>query len=94
LGERLQREFQWLRSSARSALRDELLNGEIFYTLKEAKGLIEKWRKHYNTVRAHSALGYRPPAPEALRHHRVDLISALDGLRTDHRFRKTASSLN
>jgi hypothetical protein len=36
LGERLQREFQWLRSSARSALRDELLNGEIFYTLKEA----------------------------------------------------------
>jgi len=75
-------------------LRDELLNGEIFYTLKEAKVLIEKWRKHYNTVRPHSALGYRPPAPEAIRHHRVDLISALDGLRTDQRFRKTASSLN
>jgi len=47
-------------------LRDELLNGEIFYTLKEAKIMIENWRKHYNTVRPHSALGYRPPAPEVL----------------------------
>ena len=47
-------------------LRDELLNGEIFYTLKEAKVLIEQWRHHYNTVRPHSALGYRPPAPEAI----------------------------
>ena len=46
-------------------LRDELLNGEIFYTLKEAKVLIEQWRQHYNRVRPHSALGYRPPAPEA-----------------------------
>lgn len=45
-------------------LRDELLNGEIFYSLKEAKVLIEMWRKHYNTVRPHSSLGYRPPAPE------------------------------
>lgn len=45
-------------------LRDELLNGEIFYSLKEAKILIEKWRKHYNTVRPHSSLKYRPPAPE------------------------------
>jgi len=44
-------------------LRDELLNGEIFYTLKEAKVLIEQWRNHYNTVRPHSSLGYRPPAP-------------------------------
>jgi transposase InsO family protein len=47
-------------------LSDELLNGEIFYTLKEAKILIERWRVHYNTVRPHSALGYRPPAPEAV----------------------------
>jgi len=47
-------------------LRDELLNGEIFYTMKEAKVLIESWRVHYNTVRPHSALGYRPPAPEAV----------------------------
>ena len=44
--------------------RDELLNGEIFYTLKEAQTVIEQWRRHYNTVRPHTALGYRPPAPE------------------------------
>jgi putative transposase len=46
--------------------RDELLNGEIFYTLREAKILVEEWRKHYNAKRPHSALGYRPPAPEAI----------------------------
>jgi transposase InsO family protein len=46
-------------------LRDELLNGEIFHTVKEAKLLIEQWRRHYNTTRPHSSLGYRPPAPEA-----------------------------
>ena len=45
-------------------LRDELLNGEIFYTLREAQVLIERWRVFYNTRRPHSALGYRPPAPE------------------------------
>ena len=45
-------------------LRDELLNGEIFYTLKEAKVLIERWRVHYNTIRPHRSLGQRPPAPE------------------------------
>ncbi len=45
-------------------MRNELLNGEIFYSLKEAQIIIEQWRKHYNTVRPHSALGYRPPAPE------------------------------
>lgn len=45
-------------------LRDELLNGEIFYTLIEAKVLIERWRVEYNTIRPHSALGYRPPAPQ------------------------------
>jgi len=47
-------------------LRDELLNREIFTTLMEAKILIEGWRKEYNHVRPHSALGYRPPAPEAI----------------------------
>jgi len=47
-------------------LRDELLNVEIFTTLFEAQVLIENWRKDYNQVRPHSALGYRPPAPEAL----------------------------
>ena len=45
-------------------LRDELLNGEIFYSLKEAQVLIELWRVHYNTIRTHSSLGYRPPAPQ------------------------------
>ena len=47
-------------------LRDELLNRELFYNLKEAKILIENWRKEYNTVRPHSSLDYRPPAPEAV----------------------------
>jgi putative transposase len=51
--------------SFNGSLRDELLNGEIFYSLAEAKVLIEAWRRHYNTVRPHSSLGYRPPAPEA-----------------------------
>ena len=47
-------------------LRDELLNGEVFFTLKEAQIIIEQWRNHYNTKRPHSALGYRPPAPESI----------------------------
>ena len=47
-------------------LRDELLKGEIFYSLKEARVLIEMWRKHYNTIRPHSSLGYRPPAPQTI----------------------------
>ena len=44
-------------------LKDECLNGEIFYSLREAQVVIEMWRQHYNTVRPHSSLGYRPPAP-------------------------------
>ena len=47
-------------------LRDELLNGEVFDTVLEAKVLTERWRVRYNTVRPHSSLGYRPPAPEAI----------------------------
>jgi len=47
--------------SFNGSLRDELLNGEIFYSLAEAQILIEAWRRHYNTVRPHSSLGYRPP---------------------------------
>ena len=47
-------------------LRDELLKREIFTTLEEARVLIEQWRKEYNQLRPHSALGYRPPAPEAV----------------------------
>lgn len=49
-------------------LRDERLNGEIFYTLREAQILIEQWRLEYNTVRPHSSLNNRPPAPEAWLH--------------------------
>jgi len=45
-------------------LRDELLDGEIFYSLQEAKVVIESWRRHYNTKRPHASLGYKPPAPE------------------------------
>ena len=52
--------------SFNSKLRDELLNGEIFYSLAEAKVIIEAWRRYYNTERPHSSLGYRPPAPEAI----------------------------
>ncbi|MDY8109120.1 IS3 family transposase [Fulvimarina sp. 2208YS6-2-32] len=52
--------------SFNSKLRDELLNGEIFYSLAEAKVVIENWRRHYNTARPHSSLGYRPPAPKAV----------------------------
>jgi putative transposase len=54
--------FAWTRANAR--LRDELLNGELFYTLTEARIIIEGWRRHYNSVRPHSSLGYNPPAPE------------------------------
>jgi IS30 family transposase len=52
--------------SLNSKLRDELLNGEIFTTLREAQVLIENRRRHYNAVRPYSALGYRVPAPEAI----------------------------
>ncbi len=52
--------------SFNARFRDEFLNGEIFYSLREAQILIEEWRKHYNTKRPHSPLGYRPPAPEAI----------------------------
>jgi transposase InsO family protein len=55
-------------------LRDELLNGEIFYSLKEAKVVIGQWRHHYNTVRPHSSLGYRPPAPQTF----APIVSLLD----------------
>ncbi|MEE9176574.1 MAG: integrase core domain-containing protein, partial [Thermodesulfobacteriota bacterium] len=64
-------------------LRDELLNREIFYSLKEAQVLIEKWRRHYNEVRPHSSLGYRPPAPCAI----VSIIGEQDNVdvcRTTH----------
>ena len=50
--------------SFNARLRDELLDGEIFYSLKEAKIVIESWRRHYNTLRPHGSLGYKAPAPE------------------------------
>ena len=53
-------------------LRDELLNGEVFYTLQEAQVLIEKWRQEYNIFRPHSALKYKPPAPEAIKAQFLD----------------------
>jgi putative transposase len=46
--------------------RGDLLNGEIFTTLREAQLLIESWRRHYNGVCPHLSLGYRPPAPQAI----------------------------
>ena len=52
------------RSASRRWLRDELLDGEIFYSLREAQIVIESWRRPYNTVRPHASLGYRAPAPE------------------------------
>jgi transposase InsO family protein len=50
--------------SFNARFRDEMLNGEVLYSLREAQILIERWRHHYNTVMPHSALEYRPPAPE------------------------------
>lgn len=50
--------------SFNARLRDELLDGEIFYSLREAQIIIESWRRHYNTVRPHGSIGYKPPAPE------------------------------
>ena len=50
--------------SLHGKLRDELLNAELFDTLWEAQVLVEQWRREYNTLRPHSSLGYRPPAPE------------------------------
>ena len=53
--------------SFNGTVRDELLDREIFDTLTDATVLIERWRREYHTVRPHRALGYRPPAPEAVR---------------------------
>jgi hypothetical protein len=50
--------------SFNARLCDELLNGEIFYSLREAQVVIESWRRHYNGVRPHASLGFKPPAPE------------------------------
>jgi transposase InsO family protein len=64
--------------SFNARLRDELLDGEIFYSLKEARTVIESWRHHYNTVRPHGSLGYKPPAPEVF----VPALAARAALQT------------
>ncbi len=74
-------------------LRDELLNGEIFYTLKEADVLIERWRRHYNQLRPHSALGYKPPAPETWSPGRSDPAPATWGLQPYRPFPPAVSGL-
>ena len=61
-------------------LRDECLNGEIFYSLKEAQTVIENWRLEYNTRRPHSALGYRPPAPETTRPRKTSTLSEANAI--------------
>ncbi len=58
---------EWLQRELQRDAREELLKREIFYSLEEAKVLIEQWRREYNTIRPHSSLAYRPPAPEAIR---------------------------
>jgi putative transposase len=58
-------------------VRDELLKGELFYSLREAQVLIEKWRVHYNTKRPHSSLGYKPPAPETFTPNSIKLENGL-----------------
>jgi hypothetical protein len=50
--------------SFNARVRDELLNGELFYSLKEAQIIVESWRRHYNGIRPHSSLAYQAPAPE------------------------------
>ena len=61
------------------SLRDECLNRERFYTLKEAQHIIEIWRREYNHIRPHSALNYRPPAPLAMISRLA--LSAIDSLK-------------
>ena len=65
------------------SLRNELLNGKIFYSLAEAKVLIESWRLHYNSARPHGSLGYRPPARKRRHRHISASGSASLHLRLD-----------
>ncbi len=70
--------------SFNSKLRGELLNTELFYSLKEATVLVERWRQHYNTIRPHSSLGYRPLAPETVLPNVDGPTYAVDGLWSAH----------
>ena len=71
----------------------EAIWGMSVYSLYEVKVLIEAWRRHYNTVRPHSALGYRPPAPETILHHRPVPAFAVDGLRPNRASERMANRL-
>ena len=72
-------------------LRDGLLNVELFNDLREAKVLIERWRKHDKTIRPHASLGYQTPAPEAIAP--ADLASTMWRLRPDQHSLRTRSML-
>jgi len=89
-------------------LRDEILNGEIFYSLKGEEEeqvvqwvhcpmnqvLIERWRRHYNSIQPHGAVGCRPPVPGSILPHTNDLPSATHGFRADPHFKHHLGSLN
>jgi transposase InsO family protein len=66
IGPRIEKKSKGARKATSVRIRDELLNGEVFCSAREARIVIEQWRRNYNTVRPHSALGYRPPAPESI----------------------------
>ena len=68
--------FRDRRESFNGRMCDELLNGEIFYTLREAQVLVERWRIHYNTTRPHGSLGYRPPPAPETAHVRPLVVEA------------------
>jgi putative transposase len=70
-------------------LRDEVLNREIFYTLREAQVIIERWRQEYNIFRPHSSLGYCPPAPEVVLHAPIEPWLINKGLDRHIAFRLT-----
>ena len=74
-------------------VKDELLNGEVFYSLRKAEVLIEAWRRHYNTNRPHSALGYRRPAPEVVLQHRPVPAFAHEGLQPERASEQMANKL-
>jgi len=74
-------------------LRDEMLDREIFFSLQEARILIERWRQIYNQIRPHSSLGYRPPAPAAIVPKTAELAYAIDGIRPDRPFPTTKTRL-
>ena len=74
-------------------LRNERLNTEFFYTLKEAKVLIEARRQHYNQIRPHSSLGDKPPAPRAVITGKADPVYATQRLQPDQAFPQMLSAL-